>query len=99
MFSSQRKASYAGAADEEVSGTAQQLFDTAQAAENSGNHSRAIKAISRAREKVSQDTLAAGRLIATPSSPGAMGDSLKAAAAYRVMVENYPKDPALRGSD
>ncbi|MDQ6764662.1 MAG: outer membrane protein assembly factor BamD [Verrucomicrobiota bacterium] len=79
--------------DEQISGSAQELFDMAQAAENSGNFGRAIKAYRSIVRRHPKDALASGAAFRYAQLQEKTGDYLKAAAAYRVLVENYPKSP------
>lgn len=88
-----RKGKILGAGEDEVSGTARELFDKAQAAENSGDNRRAIKAYRTIVKKYPKDTLAAGSAYRYAQLQEKMGDFERAAAAYRVMCEQYPKSP------
>lgn len=93
VFSSRDKGKVVGPDGEEMNGTAQQLFDTAQAAENSGNTSRAIKAYRAIVKKYPRDTLAAGAAWRYAQLQEKGGDLYRAATGYRVMCEQYPKSP------
>ena len=93
IFRPGEKARYEAPGEEEISGSAQELFQIAQAAENSGNLSRAIKAYRGIVRKYSHDALAPGAAYRYAQLQEKTGDYLKAAAAYRVLVEQYPKDP------
>jgi outer membrane protein assembly factor BamD len=93
VFRPKDGAKYVAPGDEEMSGNAQELFQTAQAAENSGNRGRAIKAYRAIVRKYPNDALAASAAYRYGLLSEQAGDYLKAAAAYRVMVENYPRSP------
>lgn len=93
IFRPGEKAHYESPGEESVSGNAQQLFQTGQSAENSGDHSRAIKAYRTLVRRYPRDTLAEGAAYRFAVLQEKHGDPLKAAAAYRVVVENYPKSP------
>lgn len=88
-----KKSRYLTPGEENVSGNAQQLFQIAQAAENSGNPSRAIKAYRALVRRYPKDVLAEGAAYRYAVLQEKYGDQLKAAAAYRVVVEQYPKSP------
>ncbi|MDQ6623486.1 MAG: outer membrane protein assembly factor BamD [Verrucomicrobiota bacterium] len=79
--------------EEVMSGSAKQLFDVAQAAENSGDTKRAIKAYRALVRKHPKDALAPGAAFQYALLQEKTGDFLRAAAAYRVLVENYPRSP------
>ena len=79
--------------EEEVSGSAQQLFQKAEAAENAGDWKDAIKTYRLVVRKHPHDTLAPGAAWRFAVLQEQHGDLVKAAAAYRVVVENYPKSP------
>ncbi len=93
VFRPGEKAHYEAPGEEETSGSAQELFQIAQAAESNGNLSRAIKAYRTIVRKHSHDALAPGAAYRYAHLQEKAGDYLKAAAAYRVLVEQYPKDP------
>lgn len=93
VFQPGEKAELLAPGEERMSGTAQQLFDTAQKAENSGNYSRAMKAYRAIVRKYPKDALAAGSAFRYAQLQEKVGDPLRAAAAYRVLVEQYPKSP------
>ncbi|MBA2431946.1 MAG: outer membrane protein assembly factor BamD [Chthoniobacterales bacterium] len=93
VFKPNEKTKYVAPGEEEVSGNAQQLFQTAQAAENSGNIGRAIKAYRQLVRRYPKDTLAAGSAYRFAQLQERSGDLIKAAGAYRVVVENYPRSP------
>ncbi|MEP6822004.1 MAG: outer membrane protein assembly factor BamD [Chthoniobacterales bacterium] len=88
-----QKSRYLTPGEQNVSGNAQQLFATAQAAENSGDSSRAIKAYRTLVRRYPKDVLAEGAAYRYAVLQEQHGDPLKAAAAYRVLVEQYPKSP------
>ena len=93
VFRPGEKARYLAPGEEDVNGNAQQLFQIAQAAENSGNSGRAVKAYRTLVRRYPKDALAEGAAFRYAVLQEQHGDPLKAAAAYRVVVENYPKSP------
>lgn len=93
IFKPGEKAKYVSPGDEQISGSAQELFQIAQTAENNGNYTRALKAYRALVRKHSKDALAAGAAFRYAQLEEKTGDDLKAAAAYRVVVENYPRSP------
>ncbi|HEY2615504.1 MAG TPA: tetratricopeptide repeat protein, partial [Chthoniobacterales bacterium] len=60
VFRPGEKAKYEAPGDEEISGSAQELFNVAQAAENKGDFKRAIKAYRALLRRHPKDMLAAG---------------------------------------
>ncbi|MDQ6625945.1 MAG: outer membrane protein assembly factor BamD [Verrucomicrobiota bacterium] len=84
---------YEAPGDEKMSGSAQQLFQIAQDAENRGDLSRAQKAYRAIVRKYRRDALAAGAAYNFAKITERRGDLLKAAGAYRVVVEEYPRSP------
>jgi outer membrane protein assembly factor BamD len=93
VFKPGEKARYVAPGEEEVSGTAQQLFQQAQAAENRSDYGRASKYYRRIVRRYPKDTLAAGSAYRFAQLQERTGDPMKAAGAYRVVVENYPRSP------
>ena len=93
VFKPGEKAKYVSPGDEEISGNAQELFQIAQAAENSGNYGRAIKAYRLLVRRHPKDTLAAGAAYRYAQLQEKTGDYLKAVGAYRVVSDQYPKSP------
>ncbi len=93
VFQPGEKAKYVSPGEEQVSGSAQQLFDMGEQAENAGNYAHAAKAYKQIVRRYPHDALASGAAYRYGQMEEKLGDYLKAAAAYRVMVENYPKSP------
>ena len=93
MFKPGQKMKYVAPGEEEVSGNAQELFQRAQAAENSGNRGRARKFYRAIVKRYPKDVLAPGAAFRFAQLEEESGDYLTAAAAYRVLVEQYPKSP------
>ncbi len=91
-----KKSRYLTPGEENVSGSAQQLFNLGQSAENSGNFGRAIKAYRALVRRYPKDVLAEGAAYRYAVLQEQHGDLLKAAGAYRVVVEGYPKSPHFR---
>ena len=82
-----------GAGEEPMSGTAQQLFQIGQEAENKGELGRAQSAYKAIVRRYRKDTLAGAAAYHFAKVTERRGDDLKAAAAYKVVVEEYPKSP------
>ena len=93
VFGPSKKDPYRAPGEHEVSGTAQQLFATAQAAESSGNLGRAAKAYRSLVRRFPKDINAPTAAFRFAQIEERTGDHLKAAAAYRVVVEQYPRSP------
>jgi outer membrane protein assembly factor BamD len=93
VFKPGQKTKYVAPTGEEINGTAQELFQIAQAAENRGDSGRAMKAYRSIVRKYPRDTLAAGAAFRYAQLSERQGDDLKAAAAYQVVVEQYPSSP------
>jgi outer membrane protein assembly factor BamD len=77
--------------EEEMSGTAQQLFDRAQEAERRGNFGAAIKAYRTIVKKHPKDTLAPGACYRLGQLQEQTHKYLLAAQSYAVLAEKYPK--------
>jgi outer membrane protein assembly factor BamD len=82
--------------EEDISGSAQELFDTAQKAENDGRLGRAIKAYRSLVRRHPKDALAAGAAYRYAVLLEKTGDLYRAAAAYRIVVDNYARSPYFR---
>ncbi len=93
VFRPKGGAIYLAPGEEEVNGTAQELFQVAQSAENSGDIKRAIKAYRAIVRRFPKDTLAAGSAFRFAVLLEKNREYLKAAEAYRVVVEKYPRSP------
>jgi outer membrane protein assembly factor BamD len=78
--------------DEEMSGTARQIFDRAQQAEKQGNLGSAIKGYRTIVKKYSHDTLAPGSCYRLGQLQEQTHQYLKAAQAYAVFCEKYAKN-------
>jgi outer membrane protein assembly factor BamD len=91
IFKPGEKAHYMAPGEEQMSGTAQQLFDKAQAAERSGNLKGAIKAYRVIVKKYPRDTLASGSCFRMGQLQEQRRDYLQAAQSYAVLCEKYPK--------
>lgn len=91
VFRPKEKAKYVAPGEEEISGTAQQLFDKAQEAEKAGDAGRAIKYYGVLVRKHPKDALAAGAAFQRAQLLEQTHDYLKAADMYRLVVEKYPK--------
>jgi outer membrane protein assembly factor BamD len=91
IFKPGEKAKYLAPGDEQMSGTAAQIFEKAQEAERNGNPGRAIKAYRTIVKKHPKDTLAAGSAFRMGQLQEQIRDYLQAAQSYAVLVSKYPK--------
>ena len=91
VFKPGEKAHYRTPGEEEMSGTARQLFDRAQAAEAKGDSGGAIKAYRMIVKKHPHDTLAAGSAYRLGQLLEQTHKYLPAADAYAVLCEKYSK--------
>ncbi|MDQ2868491.1 MAG: outer membrane protein assembly factor BamD [Verrucomicrobiota bacterium] len=91
VFKPNQKAKYVAPGEAEVNGTAQELFTDAQEAERKGNKKRAIKDYKAIVKKYPKDTLAPGAIYRAGQLWEEENDLLRAAGAYRVLVEQYPQ--------
>ncbi|PZR70609.1 MAG: hypothetical protein DLM73_17405 [Chthoniobacterales bacterium] len=91
IFKPGEKSKYLAPGDEQMNGTAQQLFEKAQEAERNGNKGRAIKAYRTIVKKYPKDTLAAGSAFRLAQVLEQAHDYLKAAQGYAVVAQRYPK--------
>ena len=91
IFKPGEKAHYKTPGEEEMSGTAQQLFDRAQEAERHGNLSAAIKAYRQIVRKHPKDTLAPGSCYRMAQLLEQTHKYLPAAESYALVCEKYPK--------
>jgi outer membrane protein assembly factor BamD len=93
IFRPNEKAKYIAPGDEEISGNAKQLFDIGTAAEKEKNYGRAIRAYKTIVKKYRKDLLAPWAAFRAGQLWEETGEYLKAADAYRVVVELYPASP------
>ena len=91
VFKPNEKTRYKAPGDEEVSGTAAQLFERGQEAERRGNLGAAIKAYRLIVKKRSGDALAAGACYRMGQLLEQTHKYLQAAQAYAVLCEKYAK--------
>jgi outer membrane protein assembly factor BamD len=91
VFKPGEKARYKTPGEDEMSGTAQQLFEKAQEAERRGNPGAAIKAYRIIVKKYPKDTLAAGACWRLGQVQEQTHKYLAAAQSYAVLCEKYPK--------
>src|SRR6188768_4256508 len=90
LFKPKKDIQYVAPGDEEINGTARELFEAGQSAENSGDRGRAIKAYRAIVKKYPRDALAPGAAYRFAVVLEQNGEYLKAAEAYRVYVEKFP---------
>jgi outer membrane protein assembly factor BamD len=93
IFRPGQKAKVLAPGEEEINGTAQELFSIAQTAERKGDLKRAIKAYNTIWRKYPKDTLAPGSAYRAAQLLEETHDFLKAAQVYVVVVEKYPGSP------
>ena len=91
VFKPGEKAHYKSPGEEEMSGTAQQLFDRGQEAEKHGDISGAIKAYRTIVKKHPHDTLAPGACYRMGQLQEQIHKYLQAADSYAVVCEKYQK--------
>lgn len=91
VFKPKENSRYLAPGDEQISGTAAQIFEKAQEAERNGNLGRAIKAYRTIVKKHPKDTLAAGSAFRMGQLQEQTRDYLQAAQSYAVLVSKYPK--------
>ena len=93
VFKPGEKAKYVAPGEEEINGNAEQLFHTAQEAEQKGNLKRAIRAYKIIVRKYPKDALAPGAGYRTAELLEQTHSYLSAAEGYRFIVERYPSSP------
>src|SRR5213595_1166175 len=93
IFRPGEKVKYDAPGEEEISGTAQRLFEIGQESEKKGNMGRAIKAYNQLWRKHPKDTLAAAAAYRAAQLLEQEQDYIKSASTYRVLVERYPSSP------
>lgn len=91
VFKPGKKAHYRTPGEDEMSGSAQQLFERAQAAERRGNLNGAIKAYRIIVKRYPHDTLAAGSCYRLAQVQEQAHKYLSAAESYSVVCEKYAK--------
>ena len=87
----EKKTTYRAPGEEEISGTAAQLFERAQAAERSGNLKSAIKAYRTIVKKYPRDTLAPGACFRMGELQEQTRQYILAAQSYAVVADRYQK--------
>ena len=91
IFKPNEKTRYRAPGEEEMSGSAAQLFEKGQEAERRGNLNGAIKAYRVIVKKYPRDTLAAGACYRMGELQEQLHKPLAAVQAYAVLVDKYPK--------
>jgi outer membrane protein assembly factor BamD len=91
IFKPGEKAKYLAPGDEQISGTAAQIFEKAQEAERHGDLRRAIKAYRTIIKRHPKDTLAPGSAFRMGQLQEQLHDYLPAAQSYGVLVQKYAK--------
>jgi outer membrane protein assembly factor BamD len=91
VFKPGEKTRYKAPGEEEMSGTAQQLFERAQEAERRGNLSAAMKAYRTIVKRYPRDTLAAGSCYRLGQLQEQTHKYFLAAQSYALLCEKYPK--------
>lgn len=87
----EKKTRYRAPGEEEMSGTAAQLFERAQAAERAGNLKAAIKSYRTIVKKYSRDTLAPGACFRMGELQEQTRQYILAAQSYAVVADKYQK--------
>lgn len=90
IFRPNEKVKYQAPGEEEISGNAEELFQTGQKAEQEGNRKRALKAYRTLVKKHPKSTLASGALFRYAKLLEESGELIKAARSYRALMEFYP---------
>jgi outer membrane protein assembly factor BamD len=98
IFKPGEKTKFRAPGEEEMSGTAQQLFERAQEAERHGNLGAAIKAYREIVRKHPKDTLAAGSCYRMAQLLEQTNKYLPAAESYATLCEKYPKSERFEDS-
>jgi outer membrane protein assembly factor BamD len=93
VFKPGTKAKYLAPGEEELSGSAKELFDIAQEAENRGNLKRALSAYKSLVRHHPKDALAKGAIYRAAQLLEQMHKYLEAAQDYRLLVERFPTSP------
>lgn len=93
VFKPGAKAKYVPPGEEELSGSAKELFDIAQQAENRGNLKRALSAYKSLMRHHPKDALAPGAVYRAAQLQEQMHMYIQAAQYYRVLVERFPSSP------
>jgi len=93
VFRPGAKVKYQAPGEEEISGTADELFKKAQSAQINGDRGRALKIYKRLVKRYPRSNHAAEATYLAANLTEDTGDLLKAAAVYRSLMENYPQSP------
>jgi outer membrane protein assembly factor BamD len=93
IFKPGAKARYESAAEEQMNGTAQELFEQAHDAESKGELSRAMRTYRAIYRRYPKDALAPAAVYRVAALQDRTRDYLKAADTYRLLVEQYPRSP------
>src|SRR5206468_3499434 len=93
IFRPGKKAKFVPPGEEEISGTALELYQTGQTAEKEGNLKRAIHAYKDIVRRYPKDALASSALYRAAQLQEQLHDYLPAADSYRQLVERYPASP------
>ena len=91
VFRPNEKVKYRAPGEEEISGSADQLFNQAEAAEQAGERGRAIKIYKRLVKRYPRSNHSAEATYRAGRLTEAEGDLLKAAGIYRGLMESYPQ--------
>jgi outer membrane protein assembly factor BamD len=93
IFKPGKGVKYHAPGEEEINGTAQELATIAEKAEKNGDLKRAIKIYSKLLKRYRHDRLAPEASFRIGVLQEQRNDYLRAAGAYRYLVENYPQSP------
>jgi len=98
IFKPGEKAKYMAPGEEEMSGSAQQLFSQAQERERNGDLKGAIKAYRALVRRHPKDTLAPGSLFRMAQLQEQIHEYLKAAESYNILTQRFPKSDRFEAS-
>lgn len=93
VFKPGENAKYLAPGEEEINGTAQELYDIALEAEQAGNAKRALNAYRTILRKYPKDTKAPPACYRAAQIVEKQGDLFRAAGLYKTLVEKYPGTP------
>jgi outer membrane protein assembly factor BamD len=93
VFKPGKKVKYVAPGEEEMNGNAEQLFHSAQKAEESGNLKRAIRAYKTLVRRHPKDALAPGSIFRAGELQEKTNDLMGAVTSFRTLVERYPSSP------
>lgn len=93
VFRPKENVQYVAPGEQEMNGTAQELYEEGHLAASRGDTGRAAKAFRAIVKRYPKDALAGAAAYRFAACLEQEGDHLKAADAYRVVVEKFPRSP------